>query len=84
MNDDGSSVTVSLERKEYKIAYSPESPEYKDAIADIRSWQLSGYFEIPMETLRLRRRDPVLVVAQDLGEACDHDLGHGASCGGVS
>ena len=26
----------------------------------------------------------VLVVAQDLGEACDLDLGHGASCGEVS
>ena len=51
-NDDGSSVTVSLERKDYKIAYSPESPEYQGAIADIRSWQLLGYFKIPMATLK--------------------------------
>ena len=52
MNDDGSSVTVSLERKKYNIAYSPESPEYQAAIADIRSWQLLGFFEIPMVTLK--------------------------------
>lgn len=52
MNDDGSSVTVSLERKMYKIAYSPESPKYQGAIADIRSWQLLGYFKIPIATLK--------------------------------
>ena len=51
MNDDGTSVTVSLERKKYNMAYSPESPEYQGAIADIRSWQLLGYFKIPIATL---------------------------------
>ena len=42
MNDDGSSVTVSLERKEYKIAYSPETPEYKDAIAELVDVAITG------------------------------------------
>jgi len=47
-NKDG---TIRLKRESHKIGYSPENTDYATAIADIRSWQLLGYFEISMKKL---------------------------------